>query len=152
MRVLLLYATNSGSTQATGEIITTELTKKGHQVAMKQVREGTPQDLETYEAIVLGSPTWDYEGLEGQVHEDYRPFMAKLTGKQLANKKFAVFALGDRSYSIFCGAADQLEKFVKDLGGTLVIDSLRINGFYFDQDNNTRLITEWAGKLSDALV
>ena len=147
MKVLLVFATNSGGTQLASQIIAETLTKNNHQVTVKEVRESAPADFAAYDLIILASPSWDYEGLEGQPHPDYAPFMENAKGKRFAGKKFAVFGLGDSSYTYFCGAADELEKFVKELGGTLVIESLKIDGFYLDQENNSEKLRQWAQNL-----
>lgn len=93
-------------------------------------------------------PSWDYEGLEGQPHPDYKQFMEASKGKKLDGNKFAVLGLGDSSYTYFCGAVSHLENFVKELGGMLITDSLKIDGFYLDQVNNSQKLAEWADSLA----
>ena len=146
-----MYATNSGGTFMASEMVQSTLSKHNHTVTVKQVHETMPDEFANYDLVVLGSPSWDYEGAEGQPHEDYRPFMEKATGKIFANKPFAIFGLGDRSYTIFTGAVNHLEEFVKKLQGKLVVESLRIDGFYFDQEKNVKLVEEWAEKLASLI-
>lgn len=152
MTILLVYATNSGGTQLASEIVSQTLTKKGHTVVVKNVKEVNPVEFDSSEVVILASPSWDYQGKEGQPHEDYLPFMEQFTGKSYGGKSFAVFGLGDKSYTEFCGAIDVLEEFVKKLQGQLVVEPLKINGFYFDQENNTKLLTDWAEKLASAIA
>lgn len=147
MKVLLIYATNSGGTQMASQTVSDTLTKLGHTVAMKDVRDANPEELDSFEMILFASPSWDYEGKEGQPHEDYLPFIEKFKDNQLKDKQFAILGLGDSSYSHFCGAVDVLTEFVQKLGGKMKTESLKIDGFYFDQEKNTKLIQEWANKL-----
>ena len=147
MKILIVFATNSGGTQLAADVLRETLSQNNHEVTVKEVRETkvdefTPQDL-----VIFASPSWDYEGLEGQPHPDYRQFMDSAKGKLFTDKKFAVMGLGDSSYTYFCGAVDVLEKFIKELGGTLRTPSLKIDGFYLDQAGNTEKIQNWAKNL-----
>ena len=119
MNILLVYATNSGGTQLASQIVQEHLMSQNLQVTMKEVRDTQPEELTDADAVILASSTWDYEGLEGQPHPDYRPFMELFKGKKITGKKFAVLGLGDSSYTYFCGAVNHLEQFVKDLEGIL---------------------------------
>lgn len=151
MNVLLIYATNSGTTMTAAQTISDELTKGGHTVTMKEVRDTKPEDLTAPEAILLGSPSWDFEGHEGMPHEDYLPLMEQLKTKTFENKPFAVFGMGDSSYKHFCGAVDHLEELVKTMKGKLATPSLRIDKFYSDQTANMEKITAWANQAASAL-
>jgi flavodoxin len=69
----------------------------------------------------------------------------------LPGKHFAIFGLGDSAYPQFTGAVNHLEEFVKKLGGKLVIESCRIDGFFFDQENNEKKLTDWSARLDNIL-
>ncbi|OGG08154.1 hypothetical protein A3B48_03080 [Candidatus Gottesmanbacteria bacterium RIFCSPLOWO2_01_FULL_40_10] len=152
MNILLVYATNSGGTQLASQIVQEHLMSQNLQVTMKEVRDTQPEELTDADAVILASSTWDYEGLEGQPHPDYRPFMELFKGKKITGKKFAVLGLGDSSYTYFCGAVNHLEQFVKDLEGILAVDSLKIDGFYLDQQTNSEKLASWADNLGKTLV
>lgn len=152
MNILLIFATNSGGTQIASGIVSEILKDHNHQITVKNVREADPSELANFDLVIFGSPTWDYNGQEGQVHVDYRPFMEKAKGLTLPNKKFAVYGLGDSTYTYFCGAVGHLENFIKNLGGQLITDSLKIDGFYFDQDKNSKIVSDWAENLAAKLT
>ncbi len=151
MNILLVYATNSGTTMTTAQTVNDKLAAKGHTVTMKEARDTTPEDFNSPEVIVLGSPSWDYEGKEGMPHEDYIPLFEKLKGVTHENKPFAVFGLGDSSYKHFCGSADHLEELVTSMKGKLIVPSLRIDKFYSDQTGNMDKINAWADSVIAAL-
>jgi len=151
MKILIVFATNSGGTGIAADIVKETFIKNGHQAEVKEVRELNIDEFADFDLVILCSPTWDYEGLEGQPHPDYRPFMDSAQNKKFTGKKFAVLGLGDSSYTYFCKAVDHLEKFVKQLGGTLIDMSLRIDGFYLDQETNTQKIADWSQSLSQKL-
>lgn len=151
MNILLVYATNSGTTMMTAQTISDKLTSSGHTITMKQVMDTAPEDIIAAQAVIFGSPSWDYEGKEGMPHEDYMQLMEKLQTLDMQGKSFAVFGLGDSSYTHFCGAVDHLEELVKTMKGKLVVPSLRIDKFFSDQTRHMEAITAWTDNLQKTL-
>lgn len=151
MNILIVYATNSGGTQHVANVIADVLQGGQHTVTVQHVRDTKPDQLSRYDAILFGSPSWDYNGKEGQLHEEMRAFVEGAAGISLEGKKVAVFGLGDSSYMYFTGAVNHLEKFVADCHTSLLIPSLRIDGFYFDLDTNQQRSKEWAQKLIEVI-
>lgn len=151
MNILILYATNSGGTERVANLIADVLREKQHTVTVQHIRDTKPDQLSGYDGILFGSPSWDYNGKEGQLHEEMRTFTEGATGLSLEGKKVAVFGCGDTSYMYFTGAVTLLEKFVSDSHGALFAPSLRIDGFYFDLDKNEQLAKEWAQKLVEVI-
>lgn len=136
----------------TAQAISDKLTQSGHQVTMKTALDIKPEDATSAQLLLLGSPSWDYEGQEGMPHEDYVQLMEKLKSLGLENKPFAIFGLGDSSYRHFCGAVDHLEEFVNSLKGKLVVPSLRIDNFFADQLKHMESINTWAESLAEKLT
>lgn len=151
MKVLIVFATNSGGTQLASDLIKETFVKNNHEARVIEIRETNIDEFVNYDLIVLASPSWDYEGLEGQPHPDYRAFMETAKGKKFAGKRFAIVGLGDSSYTYFCGAVDHLENFIKELGGVLVEPSIRIDGFYLDQTGNSQKLTDWTKTVAQKL-
>lgn len=151
MKILLTYATNSGSTQTASQLVVDELTRANHTVTMKHAAETVAEDMTSHDAVILASPTWDYGDKEGQPHEDMIGLLQKLTGNSYEGKPFAVLGLGDSSYTVFCGAVEHMEEFVKNTKGKLIIPSLRIDGFYYNAEN-TGKVQAWANNLAKALL
>lgn len=146
MNILLVFATNSGTTQTVAQIIADALTAGGHAVTVKEARSTTPEDFTSPQAVILGSPSWDFDGNEGFPHEDLLSLMDKMKAVTVA-KPFAVFGLGDSSYKFYNGAVDHLEEFVKNIGGTLVTPSLKIDKYYSDIEGNNTKINVWLEEL-----
>lgn len=150
MNILLVYATNSGSTAQAAQMIADTLTTKGHTVSVKDAKTATPQEVTAAPFFILGSPSWDHDGLEGQPLPEMEEFIARCKEVTLNGKPCAVFGLGDSSYTYFCGAVTYLEAFIKRSKGTLVVPSLKVDGFYIKPDASEN-ITMWTITLSDAL-
>lgn len=147
MNTIVLYATNSGGTYMAAQIVADVFKQAGNQFDLKNVKELEPNSLVNYDLIVIGSPSYDYNGKEGQPHEEVTNFLSKLAKETLQNKKIAIFGLGDSSYMEFCGAVKVMEKILSDLGAKQIAESLSIDGFFFQQDQNTQKITAWAKNL-----
>ncbi len=147
MNVLIAYATYSGGTETAAHIVEETLKGKSHTVTMKNPKDVSPGDVNTADLTVLCTPTWDFEGAEGQPHEDYNQMRENFKNSKLDGKKFSILSLGDSSYAKFCGSADVLEDFVKTAGAVLAVPSLKIDGFFYDQNTHTETIKKWADSL-----
>lgn len=152
MKLLLAYATYSSGTKTASKIVAERLKDQKIDVTRKEIRKVATDELEAYDAIVFASPSWLNNGKEGQPHDFFLTFIEKMRGKTYPDKQFAIFGLGDTAYMHFCGAVDNLEAFVGDLNGKLVLQSLRIDGFYFNQQQNTKLLKDWADQLAQKLL
>lgn len=142
MKILIVYATYSSGTEIASKALQESL-KKNHEVVLQNVTDTKPYQFKEFDFIFLASPSWDYDGLEGQPHQDFVDFMESTKNITVENKPFAVFGLGDSSYAVFCGAVDHLENFVKNLKGKLVTPSFRIDGFYFHQEKSVTQLLSW---------
>lgn len=148
---LIVYATNSSGTLIASELVRDVLLKHGHAVTLQRANEVQPQELKRHDLVILASCSWErFEGkkrLDGQLQQHMYELSQKLTGKIFPGKRFAVFGLGDSSYTHFCGAVDKLVQLVDDLGGELVGEALKIDGWFFHPERNEKFITEWANEL-----
>ena len=147
MNILLVYATNSGGTAQAAQMITDILTSKGHAVTVKDAKDTGPNDITEAPFVILGSPSWDYNGMEGQPLPEMADLIDRCKDIQLEGKPCAVFGLGDSSYTYFCGAVTYLEAFIKRAKGTLVLPSLKVDGFYMRPEAGEH-ITKWADELT----
>lgn len=148
MNILLVYATNSGSTAQAAQMIADALAGKGHTVSVKDAKAATPEDVMAASFFILGSPSWDHDGMEGQPLPEMEEFIARCKDVTLNGKPCAVFGLGDSSYTYFCGAVTYLEAFIKRTGGVLIVPSLKVDGFYMKPDASEN-ITKWANALAE---
>lgn len=151
MNILLVYATYSNSTFSACQVLSEELTTKGHTVSMVLAREVTTAQIEAANLVILASPSWDHSGEQGMPHEDYERFKDIIGSTTFPDKQFAIVGLGDSTYTYFCGAVDHLEKMVAALQGKLITESLKIDQFYMAEAENTQKVKQWAAALAQKL-
>lgn len=145
MKILLLYATNSGSTFLISQQIAQIYSEANHQVELVDIRFATPKNFQDHDLIIMGSPSWDNQELEGQPHQAFFDFFQQHQTLRFDDQRVCVFGLGDKSYIYFCGAVDVLKKWVEDRGGQIFHEPLRINRFYFhDPEVSFKQAEEWA--------
>lgn len=147
MTTLIVFATNSGGTAHAAQMIADSLTANGHTVTVKDAKDVKPEDLAATSSLILGSPSWDYNDMEGQPLPEMVACINRCTDLSLAGKLCAVFGLGDSSYTYYCGAVTYLEAFIKRAKGMLVVPSLKVDGFYLHTEASER-ITTWAAEVA----
>ena len=151
MNILIISATNSGSTGLVSNGIAEVLRRKKNVVTEKKARNVEEKDLAHYETIIFGSPSWDVQGTEGSPHETILELLERLKNISLTNNLVAVYGCGDSSYTYFCGAVDHMQTWVHAHGGREILPPLRIDGYYFDLKKNRELVEAWAKELGQQL-
>lgn len=149
--ILIVYASNSGSTFLVGEIIAKTLSEK-YKVDLKKASNTSADDLEKYDVIILGSPSWSVLGKEAFPQEAMLAFMERCVDRKFLDKQCAAFGCGDSAYTLFCGAVNQLERFIMQIKGRKIMESLRIDAYYFKLKENEELAKQWAGELLKKIV
>lgn len=142
-KVLIVYGSTTGNTEMVAEQIMEYLDE--FKPVMQDIADTAAADFEEFDAIIMGSSTWD----DGLLQADFRDFVEDLDAN-LSDKKVAVFGLGDSSYPAFCEAAGLLEEVVAKLGGELMTESLKIDGFP-DEEENEEKIKVWSKNVKSKL-
>ncbi len=151
MKVLILYATNSGGTFFASEVVKKVLEKNDMLITMVEARAGNEAMIDQHNLIILGSNTWFVDGEEGQMHSWFFDLQKNIGKTQFPDKQFAIFGLGDKSYFTFCESVIHLEKLVESWKGRRLVPSLRINRFYAEQEKKTEFIMTWVDQIIAAL-
>ena len=147
MQISIIFATYSNSTALACDVLAAELTAAGHTVQQETAAAATLESLQKPDLLILASPSWDYNGEQGMPHEDFTALRARLDAVSLANKPTAVMALGDSSFTYFCGAATHLRTWLEEKGGKTVIEPLKIDQYYANENLAQEQIKAWGKQL-----
>lgn len=149
MKILIIYGTYSTGTLTVCEYAKKWLEEDGNDVKMLEANKVQGIDLMDRDLVIMASPSWKVSGKQGMPHEYFFPMMERLKG-QTFDKKFAVISLGDEQYALVNGSAEHLSDFVNQLGGHLVGEPLKIEGFYFNKDNRLEQVKAWLPTVTSA--
>lgn len=117
-RVGIFVATMTGLAEICGEEIENSLRLVGLP-ARSQLMEGLSADaLDEFDVMIIVSSTYG----QGDIPDNGQGFYdAVVTGKDLHGKLFAVFALGDRTYSdTFCSAGEKWDTLFAQKGAARI--------------------------------
>merc|ERR1712093_81529 len=121
-RVGLFYSTSTGNTEAAAEWIQSKFSKHGEIAAPVDICETNVSNLEDYDSLIVGAPTWNTGADVGRSGTAWDDVMDEVSGLKLKGKKVAIFGCGDSvAYGdYFCDAIEELHSAVSKTGATLV--------------------------------
>lgn len=161
-KIGLFYGSTTGSTQSVAERIQEAL--GGAEVDVANIATARPPDLERYEALIFGTPTWGV----GELQDDWEAFERQWDTLDLTGKKVAFFGLGDQAGypASFLDAMGILRKKAQSRGAMVVgswpavgyqhDDSVaerggKFDGLALDEDNEPEKtegrIRQWAAQI-----
>lgn len=141
----IIYASTSGHTEYVTQLLDAECRMQNVECRMVRAEKAEPDDIQKSDVLILASGTWNTGGAEGQLNPHMDSFLKKRAKDvDLKGKKVAVIGLGDERYRYTCKAADRLEQWVKEHGGELGFDSLRIINEPYGQEEK---VEEWGEEL-----
>jgi flavodoxin len=115
MKALVVYDSTYSNTEKIAKAIGTALTGD---VKVLRAAEANPAELNSYDLIVIGSPTYG-----GRPMPSVADFMNKISESGTKGKKVAAFdtRIPTKIVKIFGFAADRIAKNLKDKGANLVV-------------------------------
>lgn len=131
-KVLLVYASLTGNTEEMTDLVEEGVASEGVTVDKKDVFEVDINMIQEYDNIMFGVYTWG----DGALPDDFLDLYDDMETIDLSGKNFAVFGTGDTAYDIFCGAVDLLEEVIKEQGGTLQLEGLKVENFPEGEDKD----------------
>ena len=166
-KIGLFFGTQTGNTQTIAEDIQKALGGESI-VTLHDVSKTEMSDLEEYETLIIGCPTWN----TGEIQSDWEELYDELDKVDFSGKTVAYFAPGDQvGYADnFQDAMGMLEEKISSLGGKTVghwpIDGYEFTeskavkngkfvGLALDEDNQSELtdqrIKAWTTQLKQEL-
>jgi len=147
-KILVVYASMTGNTEEMAEAIVEGAKEAGAEVVSKEAFDATADELNHYDAIIIGAYTWG----DGELPDEFLDFFEEMDGLDLSGKKAAVFGSGDTSYPIYCGAVDTIEAKLKELGAEITGECIKFeyNASEEEKEQGRRLGRQIAGLVAVA--
>lgn len=124
MKVKIIYSTQSGTTEYVAEVMQKHLSTLGHLADLHNVKKAEALDLNGYDAILFGAPTYENGRLESGMQKFVTSFKS-----DFSKYKIGVFGLGNSMYPEFCTSAQILHDWVIQQHGKVTTSPLRVDGF-----------------------
>ena len=115
--IAVLYATMTGNAEACAIDLAGRLKNGGLVCKLENLASYKAQTLGEEEVALFVVSTWG----EGEPPDDVVPLFEELQNLETAallNLRFAVFALGDSSYDVFCGFGKDCDRLLEQAGAT----------------------------------
>ncbi len=134
MKVAIVYTSITGNTEGAMEIVNDYMKRYTQQCYVYQVEYFPFYQLESFDAIIIGTYTWGSGDIPHEMMRLYHAFENYKT-KDIVT---GVFGTGDECYPNFCGAVDEFRDMLyvhSTLAATLKIELLpqRIDEHRFER-------------------
>lgn len=135
---LIVYGSTTGNTEAVAEQLESILKDAGHTTKVLNASDASAAGLcDGYDVVLFGCSTWGQDSIELQ--DDFIPIFDDFDKIGVSGKKAAAFGCGDSSYEYFCGAVDEIERKLNELGAKVLCAGLKIDG-----DVEEAEVAKWA--------
>lgn len=163
----LFYGSDTGNTESVAKKIQSKLGE--NLVDIYDIAKATKEDVEKYDFLILGTPTW----YTGELQSDWDAFIPNLKAIDMKEKIVALFGLGDQEdyCDYFLDGMGTLKEVIQELGGNLVgnwstegysfgstkplIDDEHFVGLAIDEDRQNELtderIEKWCAQLKEEM-
>jgi len=130
-KVGLFYGTDTGNTERISKQIKEKLEARlgSGNVEIKEIYKKKKEDMEAYDYLILGMPTW----YDGELQGDWEEFIPEMKQVNFKEKKVAFFGLGDQyGYAAyFCDALGVFAEMAES-GGAQLVGFWPVKGYEHD--------------------
>ncbi|HLR03973.1 MAG TPA: flavodoxin domain-containing protein [Virgibacillus sp.] len=122
-RILVLYASMTGNTELMADAIINYIEEQGYEVETRTFDFDPVEvdELSDYEAIAIGTHTWDGGDLPYEVEDFYE----ELDDVDIEGMLFGVFGSADSFYDTYGGAVDLMWEHLSDKGARMVPEKIK---------------------------
>ncbi|NJN82745.1 MAG: flavodoxin [Caldilineaceae bacterium] len=167
-RIGIYFGSTTGATERAADRIAANLASDGLAVDVVDVAEFHLDEMETFDFLIFGIPTWNV----GQLQADWESALDEMDELNLSGKKVAIFGLGDQQGypETFVDAIFFLADRARERGGEIVghwstdgyefeaswaVEEGRFLGLVLDNESQGHLtndrIDRWCGQLRTEL-
>jgi len=142
--LLVLYGSQTGTAERLAREVAQASAEQGFAARVLEMNACTKEELAAQKRLLVVTSTWG----DGDPPDNAAQFWALLNSAEaprLESTKFAVFGLGDRNYSDFCGAGKKFDTSLEQLGAK------RVHPRIDSADDYDLLIKTWMESVWPAL-
>ncbi|MCU0327843.1 MAG: flavodoxin [Chitinophagales bacterium] len=130
-KIGLFYGTDTGNTERIAQELKEILIAKNSdlEIDIHEIYKKEPQDLQAYDLLIIGMPTW----YDGELQGDWEVFLPKFGQVNFIGKTIAFFGLGDQyGYSFYFGDALGVFYEIAKKNGANIVGQWPIKGYEYD--------------------
>ncbi|ASX26151.1 flavodoxin FldA [Candidatus Williamhamiltonella defendens] len=122
----IFFGSDTGNTENIAKLIQKQF---GEQAKVYDIAKSHQKDLENFDILFLGIPTWYY----GEAQCDWDDFFSTLEEINFKNKSVAIFGCGDQEdyAEYFCDAMGMIRDIIEPRGAKIV-GHWPTEGYYFE--------------------
>ncbi len=140
----IIYASTSGHTEYVVEILAPLLRSAGLQVTSTRAELATAEDLLKGDVLILGSGTWNMNGVEGQLNMHMHELLfGQAKDVNLGGKSVGLISLGDDRYFFTTRCTEHFMRFLREHHGKHLSPPLIIVNEPYGQEER---IKKWSEK------
>ena len=146
-KVLIVYGSTTGNTEALAEILGRLIQEAGHETTLLNAADASAPGLcDGWDMILFGCSAWGDD--EIILQDDFDALFQQFDLINAKGHKVACYATGDSNFTYFCGAVDVIEAALERLGADVVVEGLKIDG---QAQSDQPEIQEWTKAVIEAL-
>ena len=130
-KITVLYGTETGNS----ELLAMDICKAGEQIGLECENFGMDEidnsDFSDIENLLIVCSTWG-DGEQPDNAIDLWDYVEELGDDELQNMKFAVLALGDTAFDLFCEAGKEWDRILEEKGASRIYERVDCDVDYED--------------------
>lgn len=120
-KLTILFGSKTGNSKKIATLLQARLKDLGLEAGLKDMNQYKPADLGQEQILILVVSTHG-EGDPPPAAEDLHAFLHSRRAPQLPNLRYAVLALGDKSYASFCQTGKEFDQRLSALGAQRLVE------------------------------
>ncbi len=130
-RLLLIFGTETGNAEELAEDAANMAKGFDLEATVMDMEDIEPDDISTSKRLIVVCSTWG-EGEQPVNAQDLYDAVEETEEGSMEGVNFAVLALGDTAFELFCESGKEWDKILEEKGGTRVNDRIDCDTDYDD--------------------